>query len=444
MSSLKYNIYIKLALIFLVWALLFIPIVMIQGLIYERENSQSTAIAEVNGKWGGQQTLYGPYLSIPYYSMTKEYDATKGTYKTSEIKEHLYILPNKLNISGNIKPEKRSRGIYEIVLYNSKLHLDGDFTQPDLNALGLQDKKLELNQAKLVLGINDLTGIENEIYLNWEGKKIPFNAGVPSNDVVQSGVNAEVNFRKDTGIVSNFSFDLDLKGSQQLYFTPVGKVTDIELNSVWNSPSFNGAFIPDDRTVSDKGFHAIWNVLHLNRNYPQAWTNNSQNIQESRFGVDLVLSVDNYQKCHRAIKYAILFTTFTFLIFFFIEILNNIFIHPIQYILVGIALIVFFILLLSISEHWRFNPAYIVSALATLCLIGGYISAVLKSRILTYFIVGLLSVLYLFIFVLIQLEDYALLIGSLGIFVILALVMYYSRKIDWYAIQRTGNNTTES
>jgi inner membrane protein len=217
-----------------------------------------------------------------------------------------------------------------------------------------------------------------------------------------------------------------------LYFTPVGKVTDVRLSSAWPNPSFNGAFLPDRRRVGDTGFTANWNVLHLNRNYPQLWTSNKYDISGSAFGIDLLLPVDSYQKTYRSIHYAILFIGFTFLVFFFIEVLNKIFIHPMQYLLVGVALIVFYTLLLAISEHLHFNLAFILSALATLFLIGGYVRAILRSARLTMLISGILTILYAFIFVIIQLQDYALLIGSIGIFIILALVMYFSRKIDWY------------
>jgi inner membrane protein len=229
-----------------------------------------------------------------------------------------------------------------------------------------------------------------------------------------------------------FKLSLNLKGSQLLYFTPVGKVTDINLSSDWPNPSFNGAFLPDKREISEKGFKANWNILHLNRNFPQVWTGSQHTISKSSFGIDLILPVDNYQKSYRSIRYAILFIGFTFLVFFFIEVLNKVFIHPVQYILVGVALIVFYTLLLSFSEHMKYNLAFIISALSTLLLIAGYVKAILKSSQLSLLISGILTVLYTFIFVIIQLQDYALLIGSIGIFIILGLVMYFSRKIDWY------------
>ncbi|MFA9290314.1 MAG: inner membrane CreD family protein [Solirubrobacteraceae bacterium] len=158
----------------------------------------------------------------------------------------------------------------------------------------------------------------------------------------------------------------------------------------------------------------------------------SYSLKDSSFGIDLLLPVDNYQKSYRFIKYVILFIGFTFLVFFFIEVLNKVFIHPIQYILVGFSLIIFYTLLLSISEYLKFNFAFIISSFLTLLLLGGYVKAILKSNKLSLLILSILTVLYTFIFVIIQLQDFALLIGSLGIFIILGLTMYFSRKIDWY------------
>jgi inner membrane protein len=258
--------------------------------------------------------------------------------------------------------------------------------------------------------------------------------------VVESGMNASLKSNLNDSLQYDFKLKLELKGSQLLYFTPVGKITDITISSPWENPSFKGAFLPDAREVNEKGFKANWNVLHLNRNYPQTWIGSHYSLAESAFGIDLLLPVDSYQKSYRSIQYAILFIGFTFLVFFFIEVLNKLFIHPVQYILVGVALVVFYTLLLSISEHIKYNTAFIISAIATLALIGGYVRAILKSGKLSMLIVGILSILYAFIFVIIQLQDYALLIGSIGLFVILGLLMYFSRKIDWYGLDLKEKN----
>lgn len=434
MNSIKTNIYFKVAIIIIIALLLLIPTTMIESLISERETTQFTAISEVSGKWGNQQTISGPFISIPFTCTYVEKSTKDSTQRVIEVKDFIHIFPSELNIEGDINPEQRNRGIFEIVVYNSKINISGKFLKSNFSDLDIPTEDIQFDKARLTVGINDLRGIEKQIDLNWDGKKESFNPGVISNDVVSSGINAPISIDSKENASYTFSFSLDLKGSQLLYFTPVGKITDVKLSSSWPNPSFNGSFLPDSRTVNASGFKANWNVLHLNRNYPQMWTGNKYSISDSSFGIDLILPVDNYQKSYRSIRYAILFIAFTFLVFFFIEVLNKLFIHPIQYILVGMALVVFYTLLLSISEHLNFNLAFLVSALATLLLIAGYVKAILKSKALTYFIVAVLTILYSFIFIIIQLQDFALLIGSIGIFIILGLTMYYSRKIDWFSL----------
>jgi len=407
---------------------------MIENLILEREATQEEAIKEVSSKWGEEQTITGPFVSIPYYRYIKQYSKKDSTDKIVQVKDYLHFLPTELKINGHIAPERRYRGIYEIVVYNSKLNISGTYQNIQFSNQEIPRKDILLDKAFISIGISDLRGIEKQVGLQWNKNTYAFNPGTVSDDILTSGINAFVDIADSDSSSYSFSFDLDLKGSQLLHFVPVGEVTTINMASSWNNPSFNGAFLPDSRQVSAKGFNAYWNILHLNRNFPQIWSGSKYNVSSSAFGIDLLLPVDNYQKSFRSIRYAILFIGFTFLVFFFVEILNKVFIHPIQYILVGIALVVFYTLLLSISEHLNFNYAFILSALATLLLIAGYVKAILKSARLTFLISGILLILYSFIFVIIQLQDYALLIGSIGIFLILGIVMYFSRKIDWYNI----------
>ncbi|MDD5572000.1 MAG: cell envelope integrity protein CreD [Bacteroidales bacterium] len=434
MSTLKTSIFLKISIIIIIGLLLLIPASMIKTLIVERENTQKEAILEVSSKWSGEQTISGPYISIPYYRYIKQFNKD-SIEKIIQVKEYIHFLPTALKINGNISPECRSRGIYEIVVYTSKLNISGTFNNIIFSDLDIALKDIQFDKAFVSIGINDLRGIEKQIILNWNDDKLSFNPGTVTNDILESGINASVKIYSNDSASYKFSFDLDLKGSQQLYFIPVGEVTDVTITSKWNNPSFNGAFLPDSRNISDSGFTANWNILNLNRNFPQKWIGSNNNTNSSAFGIDLLLPVDNYQKSMRSIKYAILFIVFTFIVFFFVEVLNKIFIHPVQYILVGIALIVFYTLLLSVSEYLNYNLAFIISALATLLLISGYVRAILKSNSLTGLISGILLILYTFIFVIIQLQDYALLIGSIGIFIILGLVMYLSRKIDWYNLK---------
>ncbi|MDA3905136.1 MAG: cell envelope integrity protein CreD [Bacteroidales bacterium] len=440
MNNLKYNLLFKTSLIVVIALLLLIPSFMIEELIYERENTQREAVLEVSSIWSNEQTITGPILSVPFNRYIEQYSTKDSVEKIVQIRDHIHFLPDILNVEGAVMPEKRYRGIYEVVVYNSNIHFSGSFYSIDFKSFDIPINDLLLDKAFVTIGINDLRGIEKQIELNWNDESISFTPGTVTNDIVSSGINAEVkiDMNKQTSYV--FSFDLDLKGSQLLHFIPVGKVTDINLKSEWNNPSFNGAFLPDSRVIDENGFTAHWNILHLNRNFPQSWIGSSQSVSNSAFGVDLLLPVDNYQKSTRTIKYAILFIVLTFMVFFFVEILNKKFIHPIQYILVGLALIIFFSLLLAISEHMKFNYAFIISAVSTLLLVTAYVKSILKSNTLSILISAILAILYSFIFVIIQLQDYALLIGSIGLFIILGLVMYFSRKIDWYNINLEENN----
>ena len=431
MKSLKTNIYLKVATIMIIGLILLIPAAMIESLINERESIQKDAIREVSSKWGNEQTISGPFITIPFNKQIKQSSNNDSLENFSTYQQFIHVLPSELKISGSLIPEQRYRGIYEIVVYNSVLEISGKFLKPNFASADIQAKDVLLDNAVFTVGIDDLRGIEEQIRLNWNDKFYSFNPGVESNDIVSKGINTKIALDSATSEY-NFSFNIILKGSQKLYFTPVGKVTDINIKSSWTNPSFNGAFLPDKRSISAKGFNANWNVLHLNRNYPQSWIGDLHKINESAFGIDLILPVDNYQKSIRTAKYVILFIGFTFLTFFFIEVLNKIFIHPVQYILVGIALIVFFTLLLSISEQTNFNLAFIASAIATILLVTGYVKAILKSTKLTLLLSSILILLYSFIFVILQLQDLALMIGSIGIFLILAVVMFFSRKIDWY------------
>jgi len=432
MKSLKTNIYFKIGVIIIIILLLLIPTSMIKGLIHEREYTQKQAIYEVSSKWGEEQTLTGPFITVPYTRYVKQYSQKDSANIMVKVKQYMHFLPTQLNVSGSINPERRNRGIYEIVVYNSILKISGVFSQLDFAELDIPVKDIQFDKAALSLGISDLRGIEKQVSLHWNEETHSFNPGTITNDLIESGINTNVGITNSDSASYEFSLSLDLKGSQKLYFIPVGEITDVNISSEWNNPSFNGAFLPDDRTVNADGFDANWNILHLNRNFPQQWVGSMNHVNESAFGIDLLLPVDSYQKSMRSIKYALLFICFTFIVFFFVEVLQKVFIHPVQYILVGIALVVFYTLLLSISEHLNYNMAFLISAILTLLLIVGYVKAILKSTQLTFLIGGILTILYAFIFVIIQLQDYALLIGSIGIFLILALVMYFSRKIDWY------------
>ncbi len=432
----KNNVMFKVVVIAALIIILQFPNALVRSLIHEREQIHQDAVLEVSEKWGNGQTLTGPYLSVPYdiYIKNERY-STDSTSSYTISKGWIYILPEELKINGKLSPEERYRGLHDVVVYESDITLQGKFNKMDLKDLDIDFDKIHFEKAHLNVGVSDLKGIEKQIQLDWNDTTKFFNSGLSTVDIVNSGISVPVDISLEDSTEYNFSLNIDLKGSQHVFFTPLGKTTDVHLSSTWQHPSFSGEYLPDSREINANGFKAHWNILHLNRNYPQMWTGDSFKVGGSIFGADLLLAVDRYKKSDRVAKYSILFICLTFLVFFFVEILNKKYIHPIQYLLVGIALILFYTLLLSFSEHMLFSVAYLLASIMSLLLISLYTLAILKSKQVSLLMFGILTILYGFIYTIISMQDYSLLIGSIGLFQILALVMYFSRKIDWYEIK---------
>ncbi len=413
--------------------LLQIPGNMVKNLIHEREMIQRDASIEISHKWGDKQTLTGPYIALPYDKYPRKY-ASREMERDEKDMGWIYLLPHELKINGEVQTEKRSRSLHEVIVYDSGLNFSGNFDLDELLSFGVKKDQIYFEKAIINFGISDLKGLGNQLDLTWNDKKIEMNSGTNTQEIIRNGVQANIDLIPESQGSYNFKIDINIKGSKSLQFVPTGKTTTVQLKSNWDSPSFNGAYLPNKRVVDKKGFSAEWTILHLNRNFPQVFTGPDyrHHISGSAFGTNLIIPVNGYKKSYRVAQYGLLFLVLTFLAFFLVEILQKVFIHPIQYLLVGTALVMFFSLLLSLSEHIHFNLAYLIAAILTLGLITWYTASILKSKQVGWMIFGILSLLYTFIFSIIQMEDHSLLIGCLGIFSILALVMYFSRKIDWY------------
>ncbi|MBV6647304.1 MAG: cell envelope integrity protein CreD [Cyclobacteriaceae bacterium] len=428
----KNSVMLKLSTITILVLLLLIPSSMIKSIIWEREQLNNDAIQEVSSKWANEQTIHGPILTIPLlYEQEKEDEIY-------EVVRYLHLLPEDLTIDGTIDPEQLQRGIYKIIVYQSSLKAKGKFLIEE-KADPSNLKSIQWNQAFLTLGITDLRGIEEQIWLTWNGQKLQAEPGSRIPSLIASGVTFEIpDLQSAQEQEISFAFDLSLQGSQNMSFIPIGSETDISLNSRWSSPSFNGNFLPDSREVGTEGFQAKWQVLQLNRNFPQTWIGNqyAKSMNNTAFGVDLILPLDDYQKSMRSAKYAIMTIALTFLIFFLVEITNQHKIHPFQYTLVGLALCLFYVLLVSISEHTSFNLAYMLSALAVMLMITLYSTSILKKKKLILLLTIVLMGVYGFLFVTLQLADYALLMGSTGLAVILSVTMYFTRNINWYELSK--------
>ncbi|WP_421892964.1 cell envelope integrity protein CreD [Marinoscillum sp.] len=427
----KHSITLKLISITVLILLLLIPSSMIQTIIQERETLGQEVLKEVNSKWANAQLIKGPILSIPMV-----YEVEKDE-KPTELIRYLNILPEDLEISGKVSPQQLKRGIYELVVYKSDLNLSGTFSvnhKIDRHQL----KEIKWEEAFLTIGISDLRGIKDNIEVLWNDQKIKAEPGSKIREIVPSGVTVNLPdlINSDMKVI-HFAFKLDLQGSENLSFIPLGRTTNVNITSDWNSPSFNGNFLPNRRDISESSFSASWKILELNRNFPQSWIGNqySNPLNEAAFGVDLILPLDDYQKSMRSAKYAILTIALTFLIFFLVEVMHGRKIHAFQYTLVGLSLCLFYVLLISISEHSNFNLAYGISTVAIISMISLYSLSVFRVRRISGLLVAVLCGVYGFVFVTLQLEDYALLLGAIGLTVILGATMYFTRNVDWYQLK---------
>jgi inner membrane protein len=420
------SVTLKLITIAILILLLLIPSAMVNNLIWEREYRKDDVVREISDKWGGPQVVTGPVITVPYH---KHKEGEKGKIITWT--EYFHILPDTVDIQSDITPNVRYRGIYEAVLYHTDLTLKGTFSGVPVKDLRIPPEDIQWAGAYISLGVSDMRGITDRIGASFGGKELSMEPGLETADVIESGVSSGIPL-DGSNTERTFHFTVSLNGSSYLRFVPVGKTTTVFARSEWKDPSFDGAFLPVSRNITDSGFSARWKVLHLNRNYPQHWKGKGQEIMPSMFGMSLFSPVDVYQKTTRTAKYALMFIVFTFTAFFIAEVMNRLRVHPVQYLFIGLGIIVFYTLLLSISEHAGFGAAYLISATGVIGLITGYAKAILKNRLVTLMVGGILAVLYAYLYIVLQLEDYALLMGSVGLFLVLAAVMYFTRKIDWY------------
>ncbi|HEY0741138.1 MAG TPA: cell envelope integrity protein CreD [Chryseosolibacter sp.] len=448
------SIMVKLFSIGFLILILLIPTAWIEDLIYERQQRADEVIDEVADKWSGSQKISGPVLVIPF----KTEEVIDRGKEGKEIREKIaeaFFLPENLDISGDVRPEILHRGIFDAVVYQSSLKINATFAKPDLKSLPVPDYNVRWQDAYMVFGLTDLRGIsDNPMFLSGNNEltaEPSNNIGVmtrkesaeardtysydsrPTTPTLSSkGIVTKLNWQGPESFESNLSVKLNLKGSRRLDFVPAGKTTSVKLTGTWNNPSFDGEFLPASREVTENGFTASWKVLHFNRPFSQQWTGGNQELSGADFGVKLLIPVDQYQKSIRTSKYGVLIILLTFMALFLVEITQKIRIHPFQYILIGAALIIYYTLLLSFSEHIGYNIAYIIASLATVTLIGLYSTTFFTSSKLSILFTILLVIFYAFIYIIILQQDFSLLLGSIGLFLIVGTLMYFSRKVKWY------------
>lgn len=432
---------IKGIIMVVVTLLMLIPITMVESLIYDRATLKNEVTEEISAKWGGEQTLMGPVLVVPYTEIKPlGKNAKNGDEEYSNITRYAYFLPDEYNVESKAEVEERSRSIYNALVYQTENKVSGKFSKPRFSELGIKEDHVQWNEAFFIMGVPHMQGIQNKVVLNLNNKEISATAGVPKNSILTSGLTVKGGeiFTPDTKEY-NFSFALTLNGSEKLFVAPIGKENKITMHSNWNTVAFIGDFLPSTREIDDEGFSATWNILDYNRNYVQMWVGeNHTNVPT--IGLELKYAVDQYKMSMRSVKYAIMFILLTFVVFFLVEIITKNRIHPIQYILVSFALVLFYTLLIALSEYINFHIAYLISSIAIVLMITLYVRTIF-SKLSHALIIGAFTTgLYMYLYIMLQLEDMALLIGAIGLFAALAAIMYATRKVDWYKNKEENDN----
>ncbi|WP_136464881.1 cell envelope integrity protein CreD [Flagellimonas onchidii] len=422
--------------------ILLIPLGFVKDLIRERGFRQTEVIEEINTKWGNQVVLNGPILKVPYniYVEEKVFDEKTKTFITSQKPERhtAYFFPWELNIKSEVQTQPLERGIYESVVYSSENQIKGKFAQLDFSSREIKAEDILWDKASLLFKTSNLKGIRNTVKVTLGDKTYALKPKFDNSymNTLESGYLTDLKEIQEKPLA--FQSAIAINGSSSLQFIPIGKETTVAMKSNWHSPSFNGNFLPETegKKITDKGFEAQWKVLETNRRFGQYFFDSLPSLSDFSFGTEFLVPIDDYQKTERTSKYGLMIIGLTLLVFLLIQISSKIAIHPFQYLMIGLALVMFYTLLISISEHQNYLIAYLISGISVVTLITTYSRSILKNPKFTLLVLGSMFSLYTFIFVIIQLEDYALLVGSIGLFVILGIIMFTSRKIDWTGTQQ--------
>jgi inner membrane protein len=448
-ASRRFSLFIKISSIGVLIVLLHIPLAMTNGVLRERQGYQAQATSEIAGIWGRQQLITGPVLAVPYTYKTQVIRSRVASGRKVDVEETAltpataYFLPETLAVNGTVGPELRHRGIYDTVVYSTKLKLAGQF-QPDLIAAGIEAEQVDWSKARVLVGISDLHGVRSVGPLKFADA--PESSFESAEDGAEAFLPLAAKVAGATqGAKLDFALEVVVQGSGQLEIAPVGKTTTVALQSDWPDPSFMGATLPVTRQVGAGGFKAEWESSHFSHGFPQSWTNRlSKNaemgdkIRDASFGVRFAQPVDGYSMVERAQKYAVLFFVLVFDVFFLFEITAALRIHPLQYAMVGAALCLFFLGFLALSEFWSTGLAYGAAAAVCTALVSLYSWSFLKTGRRTLVITGGLGATYGYLYFVLKSQDYALVAGTVALFAALALVMFCTRGINWYSLDLPG------
>ena len=455
---------VKLVIAVLIAVALMVPLLMVYGLLWDRQQQAETAQVSIGQGWGGQQTIGGPVIVIPYRTTETQTVQENGRDVTRTVNtiRNLYLSPQANKAEVAIKPEKRKKAIYETVVYESQIAGSADFVLPaDIARYGVTREALMLDRAEVRLGVSDARGLVDGNSLAVNGTPVALQPGKGLASTGNSGTFAFVDW---TGAAPlKVDYKIGVRGLGDFKLIPRGVDTRWTVKSSWPNPSFGGDFLPAKRSVTANGFTAAYAIPNLALGQAQVLTGDLSPPVATNYGtrdayaveapapaaadgsggmetsggtakaiaISLIEPVDLYSQVDRSIKYGFLFIGFTFVAFLMFDIIAGARVAAAEYLLTGVALVLFFVLLLAFAEVIGFMPAYMLASAAIIGLLTFYSAAVLKSWKRARFLAAMLIGLYALLYTLLNLEAYALLIGSVLMFFALAGVMYMTRNIDW-------------
>jgi inner membrane protein len=431
----------RLLLLSLLLLALQVPLGMIHGVVQERAARRDEAVGDILGKWGGRQSLAGPILYVPFVTRRSVPDG-HGQLVEQVTADAAYLLPQTLHIQGRLQAQERHRGIFEVPVYGAELQLSGQFGRPDFSVWGVRPEDVDWRHAELLLGLAEPRTLRADAALDWNGHAVRFNPSVGQNGWNVPGIHVPLGqdlAQVFEGDGSSFAVKLGFNGADGIAFAPTAEDTEVELQSGWPHPSFQGGWLPVQYQAGAEGFSARWSVSYLGRDYPQRWRESANAfaaLAKSQFGVALAEPVDTYVMAERVIKYAVLTLLFTFAVIWLTEVLSGQAVHPIQYGFVGAALCLFGLLQLSFAEHFGFTPAFVAAAAAVVVLVTLYSRSLLRRTWQALTVGAVLGGLYAYLYAILRAEDHALLGGSVALFAGLAAAMYLTRRVDWGALGR--------
>jgi inner membrane protein len=421
--------------------LISIPLALVWLLVSERETKAAMVRADIARSFGGDQQIIGPLLIVPYTVKVTRVQNDKAVETTEE--RFAVFLPDEFKAEGDTKTEVRRRSIYEATLYTAQLKLSGRFPSPDIRLVDPEADRIRWRDAFLSVSLNDVTGLKGTSNLALDGgRSLIFEPGLGLPGTVAAGLNARL-FPAGAAIdqappAFSFSTELSFNGSSSLTIAPIGRESLITLRSDWPHPSFTGTFLPDSRTIGADGFTASWKVPHLARSIPQAWRSDANmagalhmQLGSTTSGVSFYIPIDFYDLVNRALKYALMFLGVGYLSVLTLELTSGRRVHAVQYVFVGLALILFYVLLLSLSEHIGFTIAYLIASAATGGMLSLYVGRSLQSAARGYVMLLVFLILYGLLYLILRLEDYALLAGAIASFVMLTVTMFATLRVNW-------------